>query len=345
MPMFRFEHPYYLYALEILPFLGVFFYLMLQARKKALQRFGNTELVKKLAPQTSRYKHALKFWLFLLGITFLIFGAANPQWGVKREKVQRKGIDVFVSLDVSNSMLAEDIAPNRLERAKKFSEDLVEKLRGERLGLIIFAGNAYLQVPLTIDYAALGIFIKSANPDLMPTQGTAIGDVVALAERSFPADNQRHKVLIVISDGENHDDEAQQRAEEAAENGLLVFTVGIGSEEGSFIPVLVNGRADFKRDERGDPVRTRMDEEALRRIAAVGNGAYFNLANNSDQILKALQQRIDQVEKREYEQRAFTDFESYFQYFIAIALLLLVVEFLISYTKNRYLADKDLFRI
>ncbi|MBK7872000.1 MAG: VWA domain-containing protein [Saprospiraceae bacterium] len=343
--MFRFEHPYYLYALEILPVLGVFFYLMLQSRKRALQRFGNRELIKKLMPQASKYKHALKFWLFLLGITFMIFGAANPQWGVKRENVKRKGIDIFVALDVSKSMLAEDIAPNRLERAKKFSEDLVEKLRGERLGLILFAGNAYLQVPLTTDYAALGIFIKSANPDQMPTQGTAIGDVVALSERSFPANNQRHKVLIIISDGENHEDEAQQRAEEAADEGLLIFTTGIGTAEGGFIPEFENGTVDFKRDERGEPVRSRMNEEALKRIAAVGNGAYFNLANDTDQILKALQQRIDMVEKREYEQRAFTEFESYFQYFIGVALLLLVIEFLISYTKNRFLADKDLFRI
>ncbi len=343
--MFRFEHPYYLYALEILPVLGVFFYLMLQARKRALQRFANNELVKKLAPQVSRYKHAVKFWLFLLGITFLIFGAANPQWGVEKKTVKRKGIDVFIALDVSKSMLAEDIAPNRLERAKKFVEDLVEKLRGERLGMLIFAGNAYLQVPLTVDYSALNIFIKSANPDLVPTQGTAIGDVVSLAERSFPADNKRHKVLIIISDGENHDDEAQQQAEDAAEEGLLVFTVGVGTEAGGLIPEFVGDRMDFKRDERGEPVRTLMNEEALRRIAAVGNGAYFNLSNNTDQVLKALRQRIELVEKREYEQQSFNVYESYFQYVIAIALILLIIEFLISYTKNRFLADKDLFRI
>ncbi|HMO39835.1 MAG TPA: VWA domain-containing protein [Saprospiraceae bacterium] len=343
--MFRFEHPYYLYALEILPLLGVFFYLMLQARKRAMQRFGNSALVKKLAPQVSRYKHAVKFWLFLLGITFLIFGAANPQWGVKREQVKRKGIDVFIALDVSKSMLAEDLAPNRLERAKKFSEDLVEKLRGERIGLMIFAGNAYLQVPLTVDYAALDLFIKTAGPDLVPTQGTAISEVFALSERSFPPDNRRHKALIIISDGETHDDDAQKKAEEAAKNGLLVFTVGIGTAEGAFIPEFVNGRMDFVRDERGNPARTRLEEESLRRIAAVGNGAYFNLANNTDQVLRALQQRVENIEKREFEQQAFSEYESYFQYFLAIALLLLVIEFLISYTKNRYLADKDLFRI
>lgn len=343
--MFRFEHPYYLYALEIIPVLAVFFWLMLQARKRALQRFANSELVKKLTPQVARYKHALKFWLLLLAIIFLVLGLANPQWGVKRETVKRKGIDVIVALDVSKSMLAEDIAPNRLERAKKFAEDLVEQLRGERLGMIIFAGNAYLQVPLTIDYAAINIFIKSANPDLVPTQGTAIGDVVSLAERSFPVDNRRHKVLVVISDGENHDDEAQQQVKEARENGLLVFTVGSGTVEGGFIPEFVNGRTDFVRDERGEIVRSRLNPDALRELADLGDGAYFNLSNDTDQVLSALQQRVNAIEKQEYEQRAFSEYESYFQYFIAVCMILLIAEFLISYNKNKYFADKDLFRI
>lgn len=343
--MFRFEHPYYLYALEIIPVLAVFFWLMLQARKRALQRFGDSALVKKLTPKVARYKHALKFWLLLFAIIFLVLGLANPQWGVKRETVKRKGIDVIIALDVSKSMLAEDVAPNRLERAKKFAEDLVEKLRGERMGFIIFAGNAYLQVPLTVDYAALRIFIKSANPDLVPTQGTAIGDVVFVSERSFPVDNRRHKVLIILSDGENHEDEAQQKVEEARENGLLVFTIGIGTAEGGFIPDVVGGRVDFKRDERGEIVRSRLDADALQKLAALGDGAYFNLLNDSEQVLNALQQRVNAVEKQEYEQRAFSEYESYFQYFIGICLILLIIEFLISYNKNRYFADKDIFRI
>ncbi len=343
--MFRFEHPYYLYALEIIPVLAVFFWLMLQARKGALQRFANSELVKKLTPQVARYKHALKFWLMLFAIIFLVLGLANPQWGVKRETVKRKGIDVVVALDVSKSMLAEDISPNRLERAKKFAEDLVEKLRGERIGFIIFAGNAYLQVPLTTDYAALRLFIKSANPDLVPTQGTAIGDAVSLSERSFPVDNRRHKVLIIVSDGENHDEEAQEKVETARENGLLVFTVGTGTTEGGFIPEFVGGRAGFVRDERGDIVRSRLDAEALRMLANTGDGAYFNLSNDTDQVLNALQQRVNAIEKQEYEQRAFSEYESYFQYFIAVCLILLIAEFLISYNKNKYFADKDLFRI
>ncbi len=343
--MFRFEHPYYLYALEILPILGVFFYLMLQARKRAMQRFANAELFKKIAPQRSRYKHAVKFWLFLLGITFLIFGAANPQWGLEKKTIKRKGVDVFIALDVSNSMLVEDVAPNRLERAKKFAEDLADKLRGERLGMLIFAGNAYLQTPLTVDYSALNIFIRSAHPDQVPTQGTAIGEVIALAERSFPPDNKRHKVLIIISDGENFDDDARDRAEKAGQSGMLIFTVGVGTAAGGFIPQTVNGRVDFKRDARGEPVRSIANEEELRRIASLGKGAYFSLSNTSESVLRALRQRIDAVEKREFEQQAFNVYESYFQYVIAVALLLLTIEFLITYTKNRFFSDKDLFRI
>ncbi len=343
--MFRFEHPYYLYALELIPLLGVFFYFMQQARRRARQRFGNAALVQQLMPQASRYKHATKFWLLMLGLIFLIVGWANPQWGTKRETIKRKGIDVFIALDVSNSMLAEDIAPSRLERAKKFAEDLVEKLRGERIGFILFAGNAYLQVPLTIDYAALNIFIKSAHPDLMPTQGTSISAAIAQADRWFPMENKRHKVLVIISDGESHEEGALAKAEEARKNGLLIFTIGAGTSEGGFIPDYSLGRFDFKRNERNEPVRTRLDETTLRQVAAKGEGAYFNLTADTEPVLKALEQRIQVLEKQEFEQRAFSEFESYFQYFLGLALLILVIEFLMSYSKNRYLADKDLFRI
>ncbi len=340
--MFRFEHPYYLYALEIIPLLGVFFYFMQLARRRALSHFANKPLLKQLTPKASRYKHAIKFWLLILAIIFLVLGWANPQWGTKRETVKRKGIDVFIALDVSNSMLAEDIAPNRLERAKKFTENLIDKLEGERIGLILFAGNAYLQVPLTTDYAALKIFIRSANPDLMPTQGTAIGDVISLATRSFHIENTHHRVLVVISDGESHDENARQKAEEANESGLLVFTTGVGTKNGGFIPEASGG---YKRDENNQPVRTKLNEDALQQIAAAGKGAYFNLSSEPDQILKTLEQRVAVLEKQEFEQRSFSEYESYFQYFLALALVVLLIEFMLPYTKSKYLADKDIFRI
>lgn len=343
--MFRFEHPQYLFVLEVIPVLVLFFVLAFRARKRLIAKFGNMRLMGELMPQMSRYKDILKFILLVFALAFLIVGAANPQWGVKREKTTRKGVDVFIALDVSNSMLAEDVQPNRLERARKFAENLVDALRGERLGFIIFAGNAYLQVPLTTDYGALQLFIKSANPTMVPTQGTAIGDAISLAVRSNEAGNKKHQAIIIISDGENHDVEAPAIAKKANEDGLLVFTVGVGTKEGSFIPEITGGRPDVKRDQNGNPVRSKADPEALRELAKMGQGGFFDLGTNMDLIKQALAMQIERMEKREFEQRAFSEYESYFQYFLGVALLLIVIEFLISYSKNKYLADRDLFKV
>ena len=241
--------------------------------------------------------------------------------------------------------LAEDIAPSRLERAIKFTQNLVEGLKTERIGFIIFAGNAYLQVPLTTDYAAVQLFVKSANPEIAPTQGTAIVDAIDLAERSFEEENKSHKALVIITDGENHDDEAMERAKEAKANGLLIFTVGVGTEAGSFIPTIVAGRADYKRDRSGNPVRSKLNEEMLRGLAKEGTGAYLNLMSGSEEVVEALSDRIDQLEKRELEARTFTDYESYFQYFLIIALFLLIIEFLISYRRSKSLAGRDIFKV
>ncbi len=340
--MFRFENPEYLYALGLIPVLAVFFAIAWYARKRAIRRFGEHRLMLKLMPETSRYKDSVKFILLMLALSFLVIGWANPQWGTKKEKVKRKGVDVFLALDISLSMMAEDIAPNRMERAKKFAQNLVEELKGERIGLIIFAGNAYLQMPLTTDYAAAQLFLRTANPDLAPTQGTAIGDAIQLAERSFEEDAQHHKALIIISDGENHEPEAVQRATEANENGLLILTVGAGTAKGSFIPVQYGSREDFKRDQSGNPVRTKLNEEMLKDLAQAGGGAYFNISNG-DKVAQALQSRIDKLEKREFEMRAFEKYESYFQYFIAVGLFFIVVEFMLSYRKSKWLKGKDLF--
>jgi len=343
--MFRFEHPQYLYVLELLPLLVVFFVLTYRARKRLMAKFGNMRLVGELMPQVSRYKDVLKFLLLLVGLAFLIVGAANPQWGVKREKTTRKGVDVFIALDVSNSMLAQDVQPNRLERARKFTANLVDALRGERLGFIIFAGNAYLQVPLTTDYGALQLFIKSANPEMVPTQGTAIGDAISLAVRSNESGKRKHQAVIIISDGENHDVEASAIAKKANEDGLLVFTVVVGTKKGSFIPEPGGGRRDVKRDQNGNPVRSKADPEALRELAKMGQGGFFDLNTDMDLIKQALALQLERLEKREFEQRAFSEYESYFQYFLGVALLLITIEFLISYSKNKYLADRDLFKI
>ncbi len=340
--MFRFESIDNLYYLAIIPVLIAVFWVMAYFRKKALEQFGDPQIIQRLMPQFSRYKHLLKFVLLTVAIILSIIALANPQWGTKKEKVQRKSIDVFVALDISQSMLAQDISPSRLDRAKNFARNLVEGLKGERMGLILFAGNAYLQMPLTTDYAAAQLFLKSANTNQAPTQGTAISEAIDLAERTFGEDNKQHKALIIITDGENHDEETLERAQEARENGLMIFTIGVGTPDGGYIPMYYAGQSGFKMDRSGNPVKTQLNEEMLTQVAEAGAGAYYNLVDG-DQVITALKTRIEQIEKREFEQRSFTEYESYYQYFLALALLFLLIEFIFSYRKNRWLGDKDIF--
>ena len=341
---FRFENADYLYALLLLPIFMLLFWLIQRARKNAFDKFGNSTLLSQLMPAYSKYKHTAKFILLLFGLSFLIVGWANPQWGSKKEKVKRKSVDIFIALDISQSMLAEDIRPNRMERARRFSQSLVEKLKGDRLGIILFAGNAYMQMPLTTDYAAAQLFLRSANPNQAPAQGTAISEAIDLAEQSFEEENKQHKAIIIISDGETHDEDALNRAEEAAENGLLIYSIGVGTPSGGLIPTVIGGRSDYKRDKTGNPVTTSLNEAMMQDLANAGGGAYFNLAGNEvDAVATALRSSVDKLEKREFEARVFNEYESYFQYFIGVAILFLIAEFLLSYRENKWLAGKDLF--
>ncbi|HFA49238.1 MAG TPA: VWA domain-containing protein [Bacteroidetes bacterium] len=340
--MFRFEHSYYLYAFALLPVLLLLYFIYIKWRKRAASRLGETSLVKALMPDVSKYRTGVKFSLLLLALSLLFIGWANPQWGSKREKVKRKSVDVLIALDISTSMFAQDIPPNRLERAKRFAEGLVDKLKGERIGLILFAGSAYLQMPVTTDYAAAKLFLRSASPNLAGSQGTVIGDAIGLARRSFADGDDSHKALIIITDGEDHDGQAVAQAEAARDDGIFLFTVGVGTQKGSFIPINIRGREDYKRDQSGQPVRSKLNEEVLAEIAKKGGGSYFNISAG-DAVADALQARIDQMEKRELEVRSFTEYNSYFQYFIAAALLLLLIEFLLSYRKKGWVTGKDLF--
>ncbi len=340
--MFRFEHPYFLYALAVLPILLILFLIFIRWQKSAEARLGDTSLIKALIPDASKYRRGIKFGLLFLALAFLIVGWANPQWGSKREKVNRKSVDVMIALDISTSMYAQDIPPNRLERAKRFAEELVEKLKGERIGIILFAGSAYLQMPVTTDYAAAKLFLRSANPSLAGTQGTVIGDAIELARKSFSNEEKSHKALIIITDGEDHDGKAIEQAEAARNDDIFLFTVGVGTSSGSFIPVAINGREDYKRDQTGQPVRSKLNEEMLSELAQKGDGTYFHIADG-DAVTEALQNRIDKMEKRELEVRSFTEYNSYFQYFIGAGLLILLLEFLISYRRVGWTRGKDLF--
>lgn len=342
--MFQFEQSNLLIYLAVIPILVLIFWLSQRARRRALVRFGHLDVLGQLMPQYSRNKHTVKFILLLIAIAFLVVGWANPQLGAKREKVERKSVSVFIALDVSRSMNAEDIAPSRLERAKQFAMTAVQKLRTERLGLIIFAGNAYLQSPLTDDYAAVNIFLKSANTNMVSNQGTALSSALELVQESFKAEDEANKAILIISDGESHDEAAVQQAKSAYEEGILTFTIGVGTQEGAPIPTTFRGRQNYLYDDTGNLVVSKLNEDMMRELSRVGGGAYYNLNSGDEAILNDLRAKIDRMEKQTYEQRVFEEYESYYQIPVALALLLIVMEFLISYRKNKYLAEKDLFR-
>lgn len=332
--MFRFEHTGYFYLLGVLPVVLLLFWLALQWKRRAIRRFGNPELIARLIPDLSLFRVYAKLGLWLAAMTLLTIALANPQWGVKREKVKRKGIDIFLALDLSRSMLAQDLQPSRLARAQHFAGELLERLKGEQVGIIAFACNAQLQVPLTTDYSFAYLFLNSANTDMVASQGTAIGEAMDLAQKAFPEDNERHKALVILSDGEDHVGSSQEIAARAKDDGIIIFTIGVGTSDGEFIPVQRVTGEDYLRDQTGNPVRSRLEAATLKSIADAGGGHYFDLSAGTDAVMDALTKRIDSIEKREYETRAFSEYESYFQYFAGLALILLAVEFFIGYRKR-----------
>ena len=341
--MIRFAHPEYFYLLLLVFFFLFAFWFYNNWKKRAIKRFGDKKTIALLIPQVSTGKLKFKFVLLLIAFVFLVVGISDPQIGSKLEKVKREGIDLMLVLDVSNSMLAEDIKPNRLERSKMAISSLIDKLQGDRLGIIIFAGNAYKQLPLTTDYSAAKLFLSAVSTDIVPTQGTAIGEAIEMAAESF-GDTEHNKAVIIITDGENHEDDAISAAKEAAEQGIKIFTVGMGLPEGSPIPVYNNygNRTGFKKDRQGKTVVTKLNEDMLRQIAAAGDGAYAR-ANNASTGLRKLFNEISQIEKGEIETKQFTDYEDRFQIYLAIALLLLIFELLIARKKASWANKFDFF--
>ncbi|WP_235297279.1 VWA domain-containing protein [Portibacter marinus] len=283
----------------------------------------------------SNIRRRTKQLLLLLVLLFLAFAGANPQWGNKKAKVMAKSADIFLLLDISQSMMAQDISPNRLERAKRFAENLVNGLRGNRIGLVLFAGEAYLQMPLTSDYAATSLFLRTANTDLAGTQGTVIGEAIELANKAYEEDNNHHKMMIIISDGEDHDENALAKAEDVYDEGVVVYTIGVGTPEGDFIPYTnANGASDFKRDDSGKLIKSQFNEELLVNVADEGGGKYYPLLAGQ-QIIDDLEIELEKLDKREIEQKSFTDYASYFQYFLFAAIILLIIEFLLPERKTK----------
>lgn len=343
MQIFKFAEPVYFYGLLMIPVLIILFWLMLAWKKRAMKKFGESNLVSRLMPDVSGSKLHFKFILMLLAYIFIIVGLANPQIGSKLEKVERKGIDIVIAIDVSNSMLAEDIKPNRLQRARQAISKLVDELQNDRIGIVVFAGNAYTQLPITTDYSAAKLFLSTISTDIVPTQGTAIADAIDLSVKAFD-DNDHEKAIIIITDGEDHEGDAVEAARKATEKGIRVYTIGMGLPEGAPIPVYdKNGNQQgFKKDLNNNTVVTKLNEEMLKQIADAGDGEYVR-ANNTQAGLGLIFDEINKLDKTEFESRVFSDYEDRFQYLIGIALALLLIEFIILERRGKRFRNINLF--
>ncbi|MEO1435029.1 MAG: VWA domain-containing protein [Bacteroidota bacterium] len=340
--MFRFEHIEHLWVLAAVPAFLLVFLFSVWNRRRMIKAFGNPELIQRLLPEYSKYKRPIKMGLITLALLLLGIAWANPQWGSKKEKVKRKSADIMIALDISQSMYCRDIGPNRMERAKKFSQDLVNGLKGDRIGLVFFAGTAFLQTPLTTDYAALMLQLRSADPGITAVQGTSLAAAIEKAMDGFESKSKNHKALIIVTDGEDHEEGVKEMIRKAGDDGVLVFTVGVGTPNGGKIPIFRNGSFSNKRGRDGKEVVSKLNEVMLRDIAETGRGKYYNILNG-EQVIESLQARIEKLEKQEFEARTFSEYESYFQYFLAAAMILLILEFLISYRKNNWLKGRDIF--
>ena len=334
--MVRFEHIEFLYFLLGMPLFTMLFVFGFRMRKVMLRRLGDLNILNRLMPDVSKDKVILKFIILNIAYALIVIGIANPQTGSKLETVQRKGIDLVVALDISNSMLAQDIKPDRLSRAKQALFKLIDRLRGDRIGIIIFAGKAYTQLPITTDYAAAKMFVSNISTRDIPSQGTAIGEAIALGINSFD-DNDHSKAIIIITDGENHEGDALEAANAASEAGIKVYTIGMGLPDGSPIPVVNNygQQTGFKKDRDGNTVITKLNEIMLQQIGAAGKGDYVR-ANNTQAGLSKIFEKINALEEKEIETRMFTDYDDQFQYFIGFGLLLIFLEFLIFDRKTRW---------
>lgn len=330
--MLRFQHISHLLALGLIPVFICIFLWLIYWRKKRLTQLGDASLINEQMLGYIAGRNSLRFILLAIGFSVLVIGWANLQMGAKTDKVQRKGVDVVVALDVSKSMLAQDIKPDRLVRAKQLILRMIDKMQNDRIALVVFAGRSYLQVPLTIDYGAMKMMLQNVNPNLVPTQGTVISDAIDLSRQSFSQKERKYKSLIIISDGEDHDENAIAKAKEASEAGIIIHTVGIGSPQGSTL--YDPNTKSVKLDENGSPVISKLNEEELRSISAAGRGTYTLLSNTDDAADKLIEE-LNGMEQKSLGAVVFTDYTNYFQYFLLAGVILLLIEWLLPGSKMK----------
>ena len=337
--MFRFENPEYLYALFAIPILIAIFWFAGRRRKDAINNFAELALQKILLPTYSNVKNRIKLSLILFSIVFLIVAASNPQIGTRVQEVKQAGIDVYIVLDVSLSMMAEDIKPNRLERAKFQIASLINKLKGDRIGLIVFSGAAYVQFPLTTDYSAANLFLSAVDVHSVPQPGTAIAEAINLSVKSFDLKSDTKKTIVVITDGEDHEGDINKAIDNATSNKIKIYAIGLGSPDGVPIPLYDKhgNKIGFKKDRSGNPVLTKLDELTLKEITEKANGKYY-LGSNNQNELDDIYKDLSSIEKTEFGVRKVTDYEDRFYYFLAPAILLLFLEFFMTSRKSNLFA-------
>jgi Ca-activated chloride channel family protein len=341
--MFKFEHTIYFYAFTAIPVMAFLVIWYFSSRKKKLAILGDHGLIEKLSPYANKRKRILKSILFTLGLSSLILALCNLQTGSKLTEVKREGAEIIVCLDVSNSMLAQDLSPNRLTRAKYALEQMIDLLEGDRLGLVIFAGEAYVQLPITTDYNAAKMFLESIGPGMIAVQGTNLGAAINKAAESFSKDEGKNRSIILITDGENHEPEAINAATQAAKSGIMINTIGIGSENGVPIPMLQNGMIKgYRKDKEGNTVITKLNSQVLKEIAVKGNGVYVQ-ASQADLGLNAILDKIAELDKVQIDSKMYTDYEDQFQWFIGLSLIFLLIEFLVSERTGEWYKKLNLF--
>ena len=340
--MFRFANPEYLFLLLVIPVLVLLYIFYRIKQKRNITLFGDPELMKSLMPNVSRYRPTIKFILQLTVLILLVFTLARPQFGTKQEEVKRQGIEVMVALDVSNSMMAQDVIPSRLDKSKQILSQLIDNMDNDKVGLVVFAGEAFTQLPITVDYASAKMFLSSISPKMIARQGTAIGSALELSVKSFDSQSDASKAIILITDGENHEDNAVAAAKLAHNNGIVVHVIGIGKPQGAPIPI--EGTMSFWKDKEGNVVVTKLNEEMCQEIASAGKGIYVR-ADNTNMALRAISKELDKLAKTEITTTQFSSFNEQFQSFAILALIILMIDVFVFGRINKRLSRLKIFDI
>ena len=341
--MYQIEEPTYFIYLLLIPVLFTVFLLVFWWKKRTQKKFASEALLEKLSPEKSTFKSFFKMIVFLIGLAFLIVSLTNPKMGTKLETVKRQGVDIVFALDVSKSMLAEDIAPNRLEKSKQIISKIIDKLGSDRIGIIIYAGNSYPLLPITTDLSAAKMFLQGANPNMVSSQGTAINEAIKLASSYYNNDEQTNRFLFIVSDGEDHQEDATSAISQAIKEGVKIYTIGVGTEKGGPIPLKNRGVLEgYKKDNKGEVVITKMHPETLKEIANEGNGKFI-VGNKTQEAVDYVENLLTNAQKTEFETKQFSDYKDQFQWFIGFGLLFLIFDALMLEKKTKWIQKLNLF--